>query len=221
MVMKVIASNLLLLFLLMSGCDTYDSGDLNEDKIETNYWLTYDHNQNSTTAKAEFRFGNDFVELSSLSEITFDQHPLEKSTALGMTWYSVTLDGEVSGVFEYKNDNQDTFANFAAIPPAIEVDSTALFTNQTSYISWKDVPLQEGETVSVTIQGDSSSFRAFTKEVNATSLILRAGELEQKLSGSVMVTLTRSVEPQLEEKTSKGGKIKIEYISIHSSAKVE
>ncbi|MEX0844971.1 MAG: hypothetical protein WD022_06800 [Balneolaceae bacterium] len=212
---------LTLSFAFLYCCDTYDSEDLNQDKIKTVYRLTYDANTNETNAKAEFRFGNDYVEINPPASITFNSHDLEKRNAFGITWYRVLLEDSVSGSFEYTNQNGDTFTNFALIPPFIHVESANLFVSSNSTVTWMGPEIEIGETVTVSIRGENGSYSAITKEINTNSIMLRAGELKQDLAGNVTVTLTRSTEPDLNETTPIGGSLINEYISPKITTVVE
>ncbi|HBQ60387.1 MAG TPA: hypothetical protein DD671_12405 [Balneolaceae bacterium] len=204
----------LILFLFsISACDTYDSGDLNQDRIATDYTLSYNAQTNTTRANAEFRFGNDYVELSSPASIYFNNQEMERSTALGKTWYSISIEDSVSATFEFTNQAGDVYENYTEIPPSLSIDSASLSLSSTSIVSWRGPSLKDDETVTLSIRGENGSFTARTKEVNASSIFLRAGEIDGNLEGRVIVTLTRSFEPDLVETTPEGGSLKVEYIS--------
>lgn len=203
----------ILFLLVLSSCDTYDSGDLNQDRIATDYTLSYDAETNTTKAQAEFRFGNDYVELSNPASIYFNSREMEKSTALGKTWYSISIEDSVSGTFDYTNQAGDVFENFTEIPTSFSIDSASLSLSATSTVSWSGPSLKNGETVTLSIRGENGSYTARTKEINAHSIFLRAGEIDANLEGQVFITFTRSTEPILVETTPEGGSLKVEYIS--------
>ena len=211
--MKSFLFSFLFSLMIFSACETYKSEDVNQQKISTDYEVHYYSDENETVVSATFMFQNAYLKLTDPASIVFDGIPLKKKKALGATYYELTYSGSESGTFVYTDQDGTTYSNYAEMAEPVAVDSISLSVSDGGTVFWTGSPLDETESMELNINNGSSGFSKSTSAINATSITLQKGEISSDLEGSVSIYLIHSQRSDLEESTTKGGKIITRYSS--------
>lgn len=208
--------SLIILFniLFLSGCETFNSEDVNQQKITTDYELHYKADKNKTIVTATFMFGNSYLKLKDPASITFEQLKLKKKDdSFGGTYYELTFADLMSGTFRYTNTDGIIYSNFADMTNPIEIESVQLSVSRGGTVSWIGLPVQVNESVVLMIENDVDYYTFSTNTLNATSITIQNGEIPQNFVGSFDVYVTRNKSTPLNEGTSKGGNLLVKYSS--------
>lgn len=202
---------------LLVACAKEDSENVNQDSIYSIYELHFNKSQDKTTARATFRFGGPtgtLLDLSDPAKVTFEGDELLHNSTLG--FHSKTYAGfKDSGAFQYTDLDNKVFNN--STKKLIPIDFTSVDTidaNAAHTFTWTGVPVQDFETVSVTIDGTmQDNFEIFTTSLTgATQIILSANRLQKLGKGMAKCILKRSYNRlTIAEATSKGGRINTDY----------
>lgn len=132
-----------------------------QDTIHTRYVLENNENSDIIYTRAQFRFGSatgTILELSEDSEISFNNENLTWKPLLA--FYESVIAGNVgTGVFDYTNEDGESFANSASVPAEINFpdDLTIVNINNSLSLEWEGTPLGSDELCSVTVTGENTT----------------------------------------------------------------
>lgn len=204
---------LILLFLgALTACKKEVTDNVDQDKIFTQYVLSYDENTNETSASATFRFSNlngTRLMLSDPSTVTADGVEMEWSNEDGN--YQTNYTGLVPSVtFNWVDLDGNSYTNTAEIRDIdfeSEID-TLYHTDSVTFFTWAgSAPLDSSETARLIIyQEDEEVARAFSVDtLGATQIQIDSVMLSQIDSGMVRLVLEKIYSPEMQEANSKGG----------------
>ena len=202
----------LLLLLSTTACQRESSGDVNQDRIFTQYELFYNADEDITYARAWFRFGNatgTLLQLASPSQVSFAGDVIPFNGVLA--YYEKKYAGlKTSGAFHWEDTEGHVFDNsialkaiaFGAIPDSIA--RTGAFS-----IPWTGDPLGANEIAGVWINGENEgdAQAAVTIETGATAVIVGADKIGKVGAGPGKIYLERRYTPALQDATGAGGSI--------------
>ncbi|WP_421890289.1 hypothetical protein [Marinoscillum sp.] len=209
----MISTRPLLIALLMSSviwisCESEDAADVNQQRIETNYTLSYQAGDNKTTASASFLFGSTFLKINSPGSITFDGDRLKETEILGIVDYQKSYSAKVAGgTFVYTNNDGEVYENTLSLPADIDLPAslTELSIAEGAKIAWEGAPLKSGETITFHLSGDGGDFYASISLVNATFIEIDSADIHATLLGQCGMSISRSFTGSLAEATEEGG----------------
>ena len=196
----------------LSSCKKEISKLVDQDKIWTYYELFYDENTDVTTASATFRFSSEDgtrLMLSEPSTITIDGTEMTWSDELG--YYQNQFSGlKATAEFHWVDLDGNSFTNTIEVRdiayPTI-LDDTLLHADSVSYFMWEGAPLEEFESVRLTLDGEGTSDTRIwsVDSISATTITIDSLRLTQVDSGMVLLHLDKLYIPDLQEETSRGG----------------
>ncbi|MFT6866991.1 MAG: hypothetical protein ACJA08_001829 [Cyclobacteriaceae bacterium] len=205
----------LLTILLFINCDPENSEDINQDRISTDYSLTYNDNKTETEAAASFTFGSTPLRLTSPASITADDASMKQREFLGIVDYYKTFTQAKSQVrFDYSDLDGRTFTNTATIPNEIQMPAslTTFSRTQDQIIEWVGSAIAEDESVFLEITKDDSYFSSSKSNIGSTSILLNASDLGTSFIGEVKIKISRQKTSELQE-APRNGKIRVTYTS--------
>jgi hypothetical protein len=209
--MKTIGIALLGLALSFLSCNKEPSDSVDQDKIYASYVLEYNGNQDITYARASFHFSNATgtkLELVDPASITIDGDIIPFKQALA--YYEKDYVGlKNNGEFTYTDVDGMTFNNSLNMVDSIAFPNglDTISRSQNYELNWLGSAVQQGEIVTVTINGSSSGdAQIFTQTgVGATSIILTQDKLENLGLEDAEFFIRRSKNTAAQEFTSAGG----------------
>lgn len=208
------------------GCVKEPSDSVNQDKIYTEYELSYNGNQDKSYARAWFKFSNiagTLLELKSPSQVTFNGDILTYNSVLG--YYEKEYAGlKTSGSFIWTDFDGNSFTNsitLKAINYPVTLDT--INKNAAFEMFWVGDSLSANESVSLTIDGlyenDLQIF--YQDDLNSKSIIMALNQLQLVAVGNATLYMDRYYTPILQNKTSAGGTIKGTYRPINKTVYVK
>ena len=204
---------LAIVLLFITGCESEDSENVEQDRIYALYELFYNENENLTLARTTFYFGNPTgtkLELSGGASITFDGEALSYNPTLA--YYELAITGPVSsGTFVYTDLDGNTFTNPVAIT-AVDFpagQATTLDKSEPYEIAWEGSALVAGESVTVSLVPNAVSETKLFLQVNigATSIVLTPGRLADIESTVGQLVMDRFTSSEPAQATSAGGEV--------------
>ncbi len=204
-----------------SGCQSEDSASVDQDRINTQYWLYYDANSNSTYARAQFRFGSEVGTTLILEEpasVTFAGKKLAFNELLD--WQEVVLPGKVAtGTFEYVDAKGKTYRNAVAEMPELQPGTVpaSLASGQPLEVIWSGAPLGQDDALETIVAHTANPFlfvRVDQRNQGATNVVVPANDLARLPRGPAKLGLRLYRERALAEGSSAGGKITTTYQPI-------
>lgn len=201
------------LFLL--SCDPEPSVDVNQDRIKTDYYVSYNDNDEETEASAQFWFGSTPLKITSPAQILAEDVSLKKRDILGFVDYGKTFGEYLPSVtFEYIDHDARTFTNTASVPVEIQLPSslTSISRSEDLVITWEGEPVQAGESVLLEIIDGDAYWTDSNSNVGSNSFFLAANSLDAEFDGTLKLKITRSKEYELQE-YPRGGQITGSYVS--------
>lgn len=194
-----------------ASCNKEVTSKIDQDKIFTEYELSYNQNTDVTTATATFRFSNELgtrLMLSEPSVVTVDGNAMEWSADNG--YYEKSYSGLVATAeFSWTDLDGNVFVNTAEIRdvdfpgtlPTFSLDSSV------NYFMWAGLALDSAELVALTVeQEDGAAKRTFSADtVGATTITIDSTKLSAIDAGLVNLVLEKQYSLELMEATSKGG----------------
>jgi len=203
--------------LAVVGCKKEVSKNIEQDKIYTQYELSYNQTENVTYATATFKFSSTNgtkLMLSEPSTVMIDGTEMNWDNDNG--FYRNEFSGfKSSATFNWVDLDGNSFTN------TIDIKDIALpatindlhFTDSVTYFMWNGSPLDSNENVILTIDGlGSTDTRIFSVDtVGATTITIDSLRLSQIDSGMVQLFLNLRYSPALTEQTSRGGSITGSY----------
>lgn len=202
---------------LTSACKKEDSDTVDQDKIYASYVLEYNSNQDVTFARSNFHFSNAFgtkLELVPPAEVTVDGDIIPFKQALA--YYEKEYNGvKSSGNFKYSDVDGNVFNNSVTMVPSIDFDGTldSLSRSSNYMLTWVGDPVQTGEVVTVTIDGNGENdVQVFTQTgVGATDINLTQNQLGNLGLENATFYIRRAKNVDAQEVTSAGGKVIARY----------
>lgn len=205
-------------FLLFFSCAKEESENVNQDSIYTIYELFYNKDTDITTAKATFRFGGKtgtLLELNSPAISRFNGDDLQYNSFLG-THKKEYAGFTSSGTFSYTDLDNNSFTN--AIPTidtiGFPIGIDTISTSGAFTFVWDGLPVSQGETISLTINGTTGgNLEVFSTVINGnTQLILDMNKLQNLGIGDATCTLQRIYnKSNVDQGTSEGGRVATWY----------
>jgi hypothetical protein len=211
---KVLFSLSLLFAVFFTACTGESAGDVNQDRIYTEYEQFYNSNSGTTTVIARFRFGNalgTILELDSTDNVKFNGDDLPYSIFWGAHVREYV--GNIApGTFVYTNLDGNVFTN--TVPTFETIDFPSNFTElsrSSAYdFQWTGTALGQNQEVGVFVGswawGDDTW--NFTSSVGATNMVFGVNSLSNLPLGTSTVYLDRTTRKTNIQGTSRGGVIK-------------
>jgi len=211
---KVLFSLSLLFAVIFTSCTGESAGDVNQDRIYTEYEQFYNSNTGTTTVIARFRFGGalgTILELDSTDNVKFNGDDLPYSIFWGA--HVKEYVGNIApGTFVYTNLDGNVFTN--TVPAFETIDFPSNFTElsrSTPYdFQWTGTALGQNQEVGVFVGswawGDDTW--NFTNSVGATNMVFGINSLSNLPLGTSTVYLDRTTRKTNIQGTSRGGVIK-------------
>jgi hypothetical protein len=211
---KVLFSLSLLFAVVFTSCTGESAGDVNQDRIYTEYEQFYNSNTGTTTVIARFRFGNalgTILELDSTDNVKFNGDDLPYSIFWGA--HVKEYVGNIApGTFVYTNLDGNVFTN--TVPTFETIDFPSNFTElsrSTPYdFQWTGTAIGQNQEVGVFVGswawGDDTW--NFTNSVGATNMVFGINSLSNLPLGTSTVYLDRTTRKTNIQGTSRGGVIK-------------
>lgn len=213
--------SMLFIALSFTACEDAElSSSVDQNRIYTNYELFYNSNEDVTYARASFRFGNSLgtlLELDGTSEVSFNGDVLskEEEPITNFLFYEKAYSGFVdNGTFTWVDNDGNNYENTIQINTIDYPDSIGLIARDSSYeMFWQGDSLAADESVTILINGDSEGdAKTFTQDAdNSTSIILQEWKLEGLPVGEADFWMDRTYQPDLNDATEAGGRIKGRY----------
>jgi hypothetical protein len=195
---------------LFVACKREDGSPIGNDLIYTDYLLFYDENTNRTYANTGFKEGTSTgqgILLVGESKVSFNDEELVFQGKKG--YYELAINGFVtSGTFNWKAPDGKDFINdvnihelkMAAIPDS-------LLRTENHELKMDGAPLEENESLSVTIDGEGplGDFIFTTTEKGSNRVILNKDQLSIMPEGPVTMRFTRNYRTPISQATKAGG----------------
>lgn len=149
-----------------------------QDRIFTQYWLSYDANTDVTSARATFRLGNalgTLLELTEPAKVTFNDKALLYKDVPG--WHEAQFPGKVTGTFRYTNvDGQSFSVPVGAIPEVAIPSVAALSAGKAFSFAWQGPPIARDERLEVIVTGQNKLDFSVVEQrgVGATEVVIPA-----------------------------------------------
>jgi len=199
------------------SCTGESAGDVNQDRIYTEYEQFYNSNTGTTTVIARFRFGGPLgtlLELDSTDNVKFNGDDLPYSIFWGA--HVKEYVGNIApGTFVYTNLDGNVFTNTVPVYEAIDFPSSFNeLSKSTPYdFQWVGTALSQNQEVGVYVGtwGWGDDTWNFTNSVGATNMIFGLNSLSNLTLGSATVFLDRATKSTNIQGTSKGGVIRGKY----------
>ncbi len=199
------------------SCTGESAGDVNQDRIYTEYEQFYNSNTGTTTVIARFRFGGPLgtlLELDSTDNVKFNGDDLPYSIFWGA--HVKEYVGNIApGTFVYTNLDGNVFTN--SVPAYEAIDFPSSFnelSKSTPYdFQWVGAALSQNQEVGVYVGtwGWGDDTWNYTNSVGATNMIFGLNSLSNLTLGSATVFLDRATKSTNIQGTSKGGVIRGKY----------
>jgi len=196
------------------SCTGESAGDVNQDRIYTEYEQFYNSNTGVTTVIARFRFGGalgTLLELDSTDNVKFNGDDLPYNIFWG--GHAKDYVGNIApGTFVYTNLDGNVFTNTVPVFESIGFPSsfTELSRSVAYDFQWAGTALSQNQEVGAFIGswawGDDTW--NFTNSVGATNMVFGINSLSNLPLGTSTVYLDRATRKTNIQGTSKGGVIK-------------
>ena len=216
--MKRTITSVALLFgvLFFMSCTREESVNIEQNRIYSNYELIYAAETNVTSLRAMFRIDNSSgqkLELSYPSRVDFNGEQLDWRQTFGH--YSLNRTGYLTeGVFNYFDVYGEAYANTSLVisPIDIPIGMNSISKSGNFFLPWIGEPLQQGETIRVTISGSNGGSQDFIlTQPGATHIILDQFKLNVLDSGIANIQIERTKSSLLTEVNLSGGRISSTY----------
>lgn len=211
---KVLFSLMIFTVIALTSCTGESAGDVNQDRIYTEYEQFYNSNTGVTTVIARFRFGGalgTLLELDSTDNVKFNGDVLPYNIFWG--GHAKDYVGNIAqGTFVYTNLDGNVFTNTVPAFESIGFPSsfTELSRSAAYDFQWAGTALSQNQEVGAFIGswawGDNTW--NFTSSVGATNMVFGFYSLSNLPLGTSTVYLDRTTRKTNIQGTSKGGVIK-------------
>ncbi len=214
--------------LAFTSCtDPEPSDSVDQDRIYTNYELEYNANDDVTTVKVTFHFGEGLtgtmLSLEGGSEVNFNGTDLLKDSEpiTNRTIYTAEFSGFVDeGTFKWTDTEGNIYTNMVSTKGIdYPADLTALNRSETYEFFWQGEVLEENETVTLTINGEQEFDLQvfFQTTAGSDKLMLFKSQLENLDAGEGRLKMERKNEIDATDVTSAGGRMLTKYIPKHKT----
>ena len=207
----------LMSLLFFTACKKEASINIDQNRIYSDYEVTYDQMSNQTTSQAIFRVDHNSgkkIELTYPARIGFNDENLAWRNLGG--YYNVKRSGNhLNGHFTYFDVDDNSFINTGAVVNPIDLPfgMNNISKNGNFFLPWTGEALQSGETVKVIISGGSQSgSKTFTATAIGSSYIsLEQYKLNQLVAGTASIQIQREKTSALTQSNLSGGRITSTY----------
>jgi hypothetical protein len=199
-------------FATFIGCiETENAADVNQDRIKTEYYTTFNASKNKTNSMIIFKFGSTTLKVSNPPYYNTSQLKRDKNILQG-TYYWREVSGTTGGSYEWTDENGKVYVN-AVVPYAFQLTTppTQLKKNTYYQLDWtgQAIPNQTGSfTIKIANSGGSPSV-TFT---SGQLIEIEADDLISLNAGSARMEITREYNDPVDEKTQAGGTSKICFV---------
>lgn len=218
------------LFLLAAkgnGCTAEDSASVDQSRVWTSYWLVYDANANTTSARAQFHFGHalgTLLELKAPAVVAFGDAGMPFNEVL--QWHELQSTGKTGGAFIYRDTESNAFTNVADVAQTVDFGEdlpTTLKRSEGFTLTFTGGPLVKDEHVELIVRGaDSVDFITITQlDVGATSLTVPADRLARVGGTNAVLTLRRHRFFDDVEAPDAGGRLQLTFEQKSKSVPLE
>jgi hypothetical protein len=225
--MKTIIFNPIVLLVLLCvttlfyACEIEDSAEVNQDRIYADYEVFYNSNTDKTWVIARFRFGGvagTLLELKAPANVTFNDDPLPFNSAFNGHFKEYA--GQITnGTFRYENVERDVFENVVPNYETIAFpnNSDTISKAQAYSLAWNGTPLAANQRVGVFVGSWAYGQNALFVQNNegATNIVFGLAQLTRLPLGNSTLFMDRTTEVDVEEGTSRGGKIRSKFRAIN------
>lgn len=208
--------------LFFTACKKEASINIDQNRIYSDYEVTFSEMTNQTVTRASFRVDHNSgkkIELTYPSRVGFNDENLAWRN-LGGTYDGTRYGNHLNGHFTYFDVDQNSFVNTGAEVNPIDVPFgiNNINKNGNFFLPWTGAVLQSGETVKVIISGgDQTGSKTFTATAIGSSYIsLEQYKLNQLVAGTAKIQIQREKVSGLEQSNLSGGRI----TSIYQGRKV-
>jgi hypothetical protein len=225
--MKIIYLFPLLVFLFSCASENKKSDKINSEDVYQSYSINYDGE--IAYIKAEFRIGaywnrletektgGEAVELVGPANVTFNGEKMNTDNSMFTgAYYSLKKEGVLNGdvTWVWTDNAGKKYTNTAQVNP-IKLNEVSCSLNEDMIVTWEGLPVQENETVNVTVEGSVNDKRVktseFTSKIGATSVSFSPEELKQYSGEAISVEITRKALVPVSNGTKEGGVMSIYY----------
>jgi hypothetical protein len=217
--------SILLCLILLSSCvsnETANSDTVKQSEIYQSYSVTYNSGDKELSATASFRFGGGTgtsLALTKPGNVQFNNQEMSANrNVFTGTYYEINQQISTSPsdfTFIYTDNDKKSYKNSGSID-AIEIETypQTISKNGDFEVSWAGKPVQNGESVTVTLEGkDFFSCTQSTSVVGTQSLKLNCTQIKDIKPGNADIVIKRIKNLSLKESTHLGGNFSLEYIS--------
>jgi len=209
----------LLSILFFTACKKEASINIDQNRIYSDYAITYNQESNITKVSATFRVDHNSgkkVELTYPSRVGFNEQAMAWRNLGG--FYETQFSGNVMhGSFTYFDTESNRFDNVGAVVNPIDLPfgMNNISKNGNFFLPWTGEALQHDEVVEVVISGGSQSGKeTFQATVVGSSYIsLPQYKLERLEAGTAHIQISREKTVGLEQSNLSGGRITSKYES--------
>lgn len=215
----------LFLSLLLTSCDPEPSVDVNQDRIKTDYSITYSEGSNETSASASFWFGSTPLKITSPAEVLANDKTMKKQDILGIISYVKTFDKKTSVIFSYTDHDARTFTNQLLIADYIGTPTnlTSISASEDLVVEWDGNEIAPDETVTIEIQSQEAAdaYWSASKGSNgSTSFLIDANTLGPEFIGEAKLKFSRQHTTEVTD-APRGGEVTTTYISKGLKIQIE
>ncbi len=214
--------SLLLAYCLLLSCASNEIGnskDVNQDKIYQDLKIEYTQAEKSADIRTQFRFAGEkgtTLVLSKPSTISFDGEVITvDSSGIVGAFYNTKIEatkllGKHSFVLTDVDGNKKTNECFVQALEPLNLP-TSISAQQDAILPILPLKNLHGYIAVQTIKSDSMFM--FTQELEPVTdkIIIPAADLKKQKGAAVTLQCTLHYTNELQQKTSEGGKISIEY----------
>lgn len=209
----------LLSVLFFTACKKEASINIDQNRIYSDYEVTYDQESNRTEVQATFRVDHNSgtkVELTYPSRVGFNEESMAWRKLAGI--YEAHFSGNLThGAFTYFDADGNRFDNagLAVNPIDLPYGMNNISKNGNFFLPWTGAALQQDETVEVVINGGSQSGKeTFQATVVGSSYIsLPQYKLDRLEVGTARIQISRQKTSTLQQSNLAGGRITSKYES--------
>ncbi len=219
----ILAISFFLMMVLLQACDTVESGNVDQQRIVTEFTMTYDLEEDKTLAKAVFLADETHLILSPPAEITFENTLLPKTETLGFVAYKKTFDGNYqTGTFFYSDLNGDEYTNTIVLADSlILADTLHLSLSGDGLLHWQGNPIAVNEEISAVIEASEGTlFLALNDQENASAIQFPTTEISEEFIGTHTIWMQRRETQDLQDATEAGGILKSVFQSNKAVLKI-
>lgn len=207
----------LLSILFFTACKKEASINIDQNRIYSDYEVTYDQMSNQTVTQVIFRVDHNSgkkIELTYPARVGFNDENLAWKN-LGGSYHAKRSGNHLNGSFTYIDIDENSFENNGAVinPIDIPFGMNNISKNGNFFLPWTGASLQSGETVKVVISGGSQSgSKTFTATAIGSSYIsLEQYKLNDLVAGTAKIQIFREKTAGLQQSNLSGGRITSTY----------